>query len=284
YITRGILFQNGAASKAQAEADFVKANQLNPKEWRSWHYLTNFYNNQQSQEKGLANAQKAYERFVENPVIGLDYAKSLLNASKLEASLKVLDQVNVLPQEGAREGHSLYVTANLAQALTLAKNRKYKDALKSLEKARLWPEHLGTGKPNEPDTRLIDYLAAYCETQLGRTQKAEQYKQNITAYTLNASKESNRNALSNYLGVKLLNDAGEQESADKFLETWKAEQDSLRKWDITAGSDAPEVQWILAKTKQDETRAEKLRHDLIADRKYSATSIFFQALDLAENK
>ncbi|WP_353718871.1 DUF5107 domain-containing protein [Dyadobacter sp. 676] len=284
YVARGILFQNDAADQEQAEADFIKANQLNPKEWRSRHYLTHFYNSQKLQDKELENARKAYEHFGENPVIGIDYAKSLLDAGQFEACLKVLDKVNVLPQEGAREGHTLYLTAHLANALTLAENKKYKDALKSLEKARLWPEHLGTGKPHEPDTRLIDYLAAYCEAQLGNAAKARQYAQNITGYTLHASKESNRNALSNYLGVRLLNDTGESEKASSFLDNWKAGQDSLRTWGIAAGSDAPEVQWILAKTQNDEARAEKLRQDLTADKKYNLTTLFFKILGLAETR
>ncbi|WP_051664248.1 DUF5107 domain-containing protein [Dyadobacter crusticola] len=280
YIARGILFQNNAGGSAQA--DFVKAHHLNPKEWRTWHYLTAFFNNQKMQEKALSNAQTAYKQFPENPVIGIDYAKSLLDAGKFTACLQVLDKIQILPQEGAREGHNVFVVANLASALSLAENKKYNDALKALEKARLWPENLGTGKPHEPDNRLMDYLAAYCEKQLGHSQKADLYVQHITDYTLHASKESNRNVLGNYLGVKLLRDAGKQEPASKFIENWKAEQDSLRKWEITEGSDAPQVQWILAKIQDDTARAEKLRQDLIADKKYNLTTLFFRALELGE--
>jgi Flp pilus assembly protein TadD len=280
YIARGILFQNDAASTAQA--DFVKANQLNPKEWRTWHYLTQRFNVGNAQEKALENAKTAYKQFPENPVIGIDYAKSLLDAGNFGECLQVLNKIQILPQEGAREGHNVYVVASLANALNLAKNKKYDDALKALEKARLWPENLGTGKPHEPDNRLMDYLANYCETQIGHTQKAQQYTQGIIDYTLNASKESNRNALSNYLGVKLLQDAGKQDSASKFIENWKAEQDSLRNWEITDGSNAPEVQWILATTQNDQARSEKLKQELIADKKYSLTTLFFSILDLAE--
>lgn len=284
YIARGILFQNDGQHKAQAQADFIQANQMNPKDWRSWHYLTDFYHDQKLQQKALETSQRAFERFAGNPVTGIDYAQSLLAVGQFQESLKVLDAVQVLPQEGAREGHSLYVTAHLANALALAENKKYKEALKSLEKARLWPEHLGTGKPNEPDTRLIDYLAAYCETQLGHTAKAQVYMQNITDYTLNASKESNRNTLSNYLGVKLLRDTGKPEAAARFLDTWIAEQDSLRNWDIGQGSGAPQVQWILAQTQNDHSRAEKLRQDLTADQKANLTTLFFKILALADTR
>jgi len=284
YIARGILFQNDTAAVAPAQLDFVKANQLNGKEWRTWHYLTNFFNNQKKHAKALENARTAYKQFPENPVIGIDYAKSLLNAGDFKACLQVLNKIQILPQEGAREGHDVYVMANLAQALTLAQNKKYSDALKALEKARLWPENLGTGKPHEPDTRMMDYLAIYCETQLNKTQKAAQYTQSIINYSLNAIKESNRNALSNYLGIRLLQNAGKQELASKFLKNWQAEQDSLRNWEITQGSDVPEVQWVLAKTQDDHRRSEKLRQELTADKKYDMTTLFFRILDLAETR
>ncbi len=280
YIARGILFQNEPGSTAQA--DVAKANQLNPKDWRSWHYLTAYFNDQKLQDKGLDNAQTAFKQFADNPVIGIDYAKSLLNAGNFAACLKVLEKIQVLPQEGAREGHTLYVVANLGTALALAENKKYREALKALEKARLWPENLGTGKPHEPDTRLMDYLAAYCEAQLGNAQKATRYAENISDYTLNASKESNRNALNNYLGVHLLERAGKQEKAAGFLNNWKAEQDSLRNWEITSGSDAPEVQWVLATSQNDQALSVKLKQKLIATKNYSPTTLFFKILDLVE--
>ena len=281
YITRGILFQNDANGD-QAQADFVKANQLDPKAWRSWHYLTNFFNGKKLQDKGLENAEKSYKQFPDNPVIGIDYAKSLLNAGKFGTSLQVLDKIRILPQEGAREGHTLYVVANLATALHSVENKKYKDALKALEKARLWPEHLGTGKPNEPDTRLIDYLAAYCEAQLGHVAKVSQYKKGIVDYSLNPDKAGNRNAFSNYLGMKLLWDAGKKDAAMKYLNHWKAEQDSLRNWEITQGSDAPEVKWILAKANDDSARTKQLRQELTADEKINLTTLFFRILDLSD--
>lgn len=281
YTARGILMQNEATTGAQA--DLEKAVALAPNAWRGWHYLTLFYN-RNWKKKGLESARKAYEHFPENPVTGIDYAKSLLDAGQFAASLKILDKVRVLPQEGAREGHTLYTVANLADALTLAENKKYKEALRSLDKARLWPENLGTGKPNEPDTRLIDYLAAYCETALGHSKQAREYEQSIVDYTLDTEGEGNRHALSNYLGLKLLWNTGKSDRASAFLKTWEAGQDSLRNWDIAPGSDAPEVQWILAKTQNDDARAEKLRQDLISDKDYNLTTLFFRILGVTGRK
>ncbi|TLU92135.1 DUF5107 domain-containing protein [Dyadobacter sediminis] len=281
YMARGILFQNDATAKAQAQLDFVKANQLDPEEWRSWHYLTGFFNTQKMQDKGLENARTAYERFTENPVIGIDYARSLLNAGNFKTCLQVLDKIRVLPQEGAREGHNLYVVANLANALAMAENKKYTDALKSLEKARLWPENLGSGKPHAPDNRLIDYLAAYCETRLGHPQKAGRYAQEIMAYTLNPDKESNRNALNNYLGIHLLQNSGKKAPAAEFLNTWKTEQDSLRNWEITPGTNAPEVKWLIARAQDDNALSDKLKQELTENKKHTLTTLFFSILDLS---
>jgi tetratricopeptide (TPR) repeat protein len=284
YMARGILFQQDSATKEQAQVDFVKAHQLNPKEWRTWHYLTSFFNDKNQQDKGLENAQKAYGRFGDNPVIGIDYAKSLLNAGKFDACLQVLDKIRILPQEGAREGHTLYVVANLGSAIASAQNKKYKDALKALDKARLWPENLGTGKPNEPDTRLIDYLAAYCEKQIGLTEKARQHEQHIINYSLNPDKAGNRNAFSNYLGVKLLRNEGKQAIALEYLDNWKMEQDSLRNWEITQGSDAADVKWVMARAQDNSALADRIRQDLTENKKYNLTTLFFRILDLAETR
>ena len=87
-----------------------------------------------------------------------------------------------------------------------------------------------------------------------------------------------------YLGVKLLRDADKEGQASKFLHNWKAEQDSLRNWSIAEGSDAAEVQWILAKTGGDQARAEKLQQNLTADKNYSLTTLFFRILDLAAKR
>lgn len=282
YMARGILFRHDPQGTEQT--DFLKAKELDPKEWRTWHYLTEYSNEAKLQDEGYENAASAYKHFPDNPVIGIDYAKTLLNAGDFTACLKVLEKIQILPQEGAREGHTLYVLAHIGNAVFLAQNKKYNNALKALEKARLWPENLGTGKPHEPDNRLIDYLAAYCERQLGHVQKAVQYEKDIAGYTLNASKESNRNVLGNYLGVKLLRDADKEGRASKFLHNWKAEQDSLRNWSIAEGSDAAEVQWILAKTGGDQARAEKLQQNLTADQNYSLTTLFFRILDLAAKR
>jgi tetratricopeptide (TPR) repeat protein len=281
FISRGILFQADPAGKEQVQSDFEQAVKRLPGEWRSWHYLTEYFKDRRMNTMALKNAETAYKRFPANPVTGIDYATSLLNAGNSRACLQVLEKVRILPQEGAREGHNIYVVANLANALTLAENKKYRDALQAIDKARLWPENLGSGKPHEPDTRLTDYLAAYCERQLGQAEKSRVYTGQIIDYSLHAGKESNRNTLNNFLGLDLLRIEGKQTQASEFLNHWKAEQDSRRNWGITPGSETPEMQWVMARVEGDDALSQKIRTELVEDKRYNLTTLFFSILDLA---
>jgi hypothetical protein len=62
----------------------------------------------------------------------------------------------------------LHERANLGLALERMRARRYEDALASIRRSREWPEHLGAGKPYDPDERLQDYLENQCEARLGR--------------------------------------------------------------------------------------------------------------------
>src|SRR5690606_41547376 len=64
--------------------------------------------------------------------------------------------------EGANDGRLLYREAWLMQAAEQIRTKKYKTALASIEKAKLWPENLGAGKPYDDmiDLRVENYLEA----------------------------------------------------------------------------------------------------------------------------
>ena len=61
--------------------------------------------------------KKLMQRFPGNPVIGTDHAKALLNSGRYSECINVLEKVNILPQEGAHEGHDIFELANLSLAV-----------------------------------------------------------------------------------------------------------------------------------------------------------------------
>ena len=105
--------------------------------------------------------------YPDNSALAMDYAKGLLRSGQAAACLKVLDRTTILPYEGAQEGHDLYRQACLFQAVEALKKGNPKNAVALVEKARLWPEHLGVGRPYDTDERLEDFLAALCRKKQG---------------------------------------------------------------------------------------------------------------------
>ena len=105
-------------------------------------------------------------------MIGVDYAKALLNTKKATECIKILSSTLILPQEGAREGHEIFMMANIAAALNKIDQKKYQEAIAFLKDSKQFPENLGSGMPYDPDYRLQDYLLAYCESKSGDEKKA----------------------------------------------------------------------------------------------------------------
>jgi hypothetical protein len=260
YLARAMLFKNIETEYCLPCNDLNKAVQLSPEEWRSWHYLTAFLQTQSAFQHQLENAQKAYDHFQDNPVIGIDYARALINSGKFKECLKTLGNLHILPQEGAHEGHDLYETANLEQAVELMEQKKYREAAQYLINSEVWPENLGAGKPFEPDTRFQDYALAYCYARMGKKKLADACLDHIIGYS--ADHWGSPEPTNAYIALQLYNQRGKQQDAILAMERWKAEQDSLRNWRISAGSAAPQIQWVLAKYKHEEEKSAKLEKEL----------------------
>jgi len=84
----------------------------------------------------------------------LSYANALCESGQYTKCIKVLNRFKVMPNEGARTGHTIYRRANLRLAKQYLKAKNYAGALKAVEASKIWNENLGVGKPYE-DT--IDY-------------------------------------------------------------------------------------------------------------------------------
>jgi hypothetical protein len=198
--------------------------------------------------------------------------------------LKVLANVNVLPQEFANAGQGIYEKANLVIALDLLEKKKFKKAITYVNNSREWPENLGSGKPYEPDTRLQDYIAAHCEMQLGNNVSAENYFQQIIDFSLKHWRDRGDPA-NIYIATRILDAQGKTQASEAFLKNWKIEQDSLRDWRISGGSSSPEVQWVLAKYNKEEEKAKKLEAGILARQSESSKfGIFLRALNHIDMK
>jgi Tfp pilus assembly protein PilF len=283
YLARGAAFDGDKLKSDFIGQNYAKAVQMAPDEWRTWNYQTNHLFDNSQFEKSYTGAKEAYKRFTQNPVVSISYAKALLNTDRLNESINVLNKTLVLPQEGAQEGHEIYEAANLSLALKMIEQKKYQAALKYLSDARKWPENLGSGSPYDPDNRLQDFIAAYCQKKLGNQKEAESYDQKISDYSLSFDNwSSGRNALNNYISVLVLNQKGKQQELKKLVTEWKNEQDSIRNWSITQNAGGRNYQWVLAKYNNDSESAKLIEKELAAPVMVNRYKILRKALEVCK--
>jgi tetratricopeptide (TPR) repeat protein len=239
--------------------------QLQPAEWRAWHYRSEYLFDKGLFEEGRKHSAEAHKRFKGNPIISMDYAKTLLNTNRLKECVTVLKNTLVLPQEGAQEGHEIYEMANLSLALQMAGQKKYKQAIKYVDEAKKWPENLGSGSPYNPDTRLHDFIAAYCEKKLGNQKEAGNYYQMILDYSLdNENWMGGKNPLGNYISMLVLNQEGKKQELNRLMTEWKAEQDSIRNWTLTQGNAGSRYEWVLARYNNETEKSGRLQKELVS--------------------
>ena len=250
YVTRGYLFKN--TNSEDIKDDFKRAVQVDKNDWRAWHHLNRHYTEIALFDNALNISEKAYNRFPDNYILGMDYARSLLNKERYKECLAILKNLNILPYEGAREGHDIFEQANLLLALENMQQGNHELASQLLEDSKEWPEHLGAGKPYNPDIRLQNYIAAKCCKQSGKEDLANKYLTEIYNYTIDNWTNWNTN---HYIGAVILREFGETDKAIQLLEEWKK----------ASGSEDVVVQWAVAKFDNGNSKAQELEKMLRMD-------------------
>ena len=220
YLSRG-NFWGKAGTADKAINDYIKAFQLDKSEWRVWLSLGNEYLRRAEYEKALDIFKQARKQFPDNFILGMGYAKSLLKNERFAECIILLEKVDILPYEGAREGHDIYEQAHVYFALENYQKGNYRQAIKLLNDSKRWPEHLGVGAPFNPDTRLQDYATALCFQRLGNETKADSLFKEIYDYTATYWIGKGWN---HYVGALILKRFGESHKAEQLIEDWSTMQ------------------------------------------------------------
>ncbi len=166
----------------RALADFERAHAVDPEDWRNWRHLANFYSEQGLYDRAMTLAVEASRRFPDEDLIKILLARTYLNNDRYQECYSVLDKATILPFEGQRDVHDLFVQCQICLAMEAMKKGRYDEALKRLEGSKEFPVRLGTGKPHDPDYRVQDYLMMLAYGELGAPTKAEEARQRIVAY------------------------------------------------------------------------------------------------------
>jgi hypothetical protein len=150
--------------------DLLHAERLE-KSWRAGFALVRYYQETQQHEAMYGKAKEYVALYPANDMLGLKYAAAMLLTKKFRECTVFLAGLNVLPNEGAYEGREVYRKAWLFCALQNVEAGNYDATLSDVEQSKLWPEHLGVGKPYDEDIdlRMENFLTEYCRAKLQGT-------------------------------------------------------------------------------------------------------------------
>lgn len=174
YVTRARL--RDSSNVEQIVNDYNTALKLDTKDWRYAKYLTEYLVSQKQYAKALTTIEPYYKKDKSNYITGMLYARCLMLNNQYTAAEKILDNIYILPFEGATNGHKVYEQIKLIRALELLQKRNYTTALQKVAEAREWPERLGVGKPY-PDM-LNDTLPNDIEKLIQQTKQGEKIPDN----------------------------------------------------------------------------------------------------------
>jgi predicted Zn-dependent protease len=145
YVLRARLY--GSVDVNKIEMDLSTAQKIDKNDWRYGKYLTEFLLSQKQFNSALQVIEPYYKKDPENDMTALLYIRCLMLNNNYGAAEKLLENVNILPHEGAKDAHNYYEQTKLMLALEYLKKHNYKLALRNVKEARLWPENLGAGAP-----------------------------------------------------------------------------------------------------------------------------------------
>ncbi|MBN2408313.1 MAG: DUF5107 domain-containing protein [Candidatus Aminicenantes bacterium] len=232
-------------------ADIEEAISLDENNWRAWRAQTEFYENKGEFDLALKSAERIYKAIPDKPALAMDYAKALLHGGRYGDCLEVLTKSTILPYEGAWEGHDLYRQACLLLATESLRRGKERKTGDWVDKARLWPENLGVGKPYDVDERSENFLAAAAAERVGAQREAEKFYRAVCSDTekFGAGTDSVR-----LLSAIALRKTGEEDQAVRLLDDWlsaRGEDDPVFAWAFAVfQGEMEKANGVLAEMKQ----------------------------------
>ena len=152
------------------DGDLEKSIQLNPESWLIQLNAVRYYQHHKKWEKAYQLSLNAFMHFRNNFNVEIMHARSLLYMGRVDECFVVLESVNVLPSEMAKESRQLFEWAFLRQSIDLLKGGKVEEAITAINASKEWPENLGVGKPYQPDERLQNILIGYAKGAINPNQ------------------------------------------------------------------------------------------------------------------
>jgi tetratricopeptide (TPR) repeat protein len=253
YMTRA-FFERSKDIKKEL-LDLQTAKRLAPDDWRTNNKLIQYYIVNNDNQMALTLSKAAYKKHKDNFTLGIQYAISLINTGQYAKSVKELDGMNILPFEGASQGKVVFEQACLFLSMDLISKKKYKDAIKMIEKSKKWPENLGVGKPYKVDIRIQDYLKVTCLEKLELNDEAVSLRKSIIDYT---NKNYNSPSFNHILAFWTLQENGETAAANTLID----------KINTSERASNPLQQWVIATSKNDQSALKDIEERFSKNTRY----------------
>lgn len=211
---------SGGEELGEQLRDLQLAVQIDKKEWRYGQALARFL----VQEKKYKEASEVLRPYrdanLTNYIIGMDYIRTLMLCERYTEADEALKRIQILPFEGATDGHKYFEETKLILAVQALADKKYTLALSKIAEARSWPINLGVGEPFESlkDERIADWLEAQVSLKMGRQKN---YKKLLNRVAFSKANPSSAAAI---LQVAAYQQLGEIKEAESVRAEWLASQ------------------------------------------------------------
>lgn len=212
YLSKAKLFSD---DDAIVKASLEKAKSLDPNSWRASLALIDRYMKDKEYPLAAKIAKKEYSKNNELSIMGMAYADALLKSGKYEQSLAFLESFEIIPFEGATEGRQIYHETAIKLAYGALKKKDYETTVQYVEKAKLWPKNLGSGKPFNVDERLENSILAYCYKQMNNTGKEQVQIEKIVDYHLDKNGKDDARL---YLQALALKNSGKEPESKALID------------------------------------------------------------------
>ena len=222
YVARGRLAET--VREQNPEADLLKA-LTEADANRIIHIeVVQHFQSKSDWARALDHSGSALEMYPDDFNLQMLHARSLLFLSQASDAIAILENIQVLPSENARESHFLFESAHLMRAIQLFNQSKPDEAMPHVERALEWPEHLGQGRPYDPDERLATYLVYRIADRNGNSAASDVALQ----YLVEQSRQrlSTPSAL-NLLGVDVLRRTGQIRQAEELDKQVRARMNAV---------------------------------------------------------
>ena len=212
YYVRGMLFKKHQLAGYQK--DLQKAFKQSPKNWRYAFSLAEDLFQSGNLSGTLNIIQKTYKQDRDNYFAGMLLAQTLNQLKDYDKAIRLLNDLRILPYEHATEGRKIYTDAYVGSALQSIMKGNHTQASQRLNTALLWPEHLGVGKPFDPEERWERFLLAYLEHKNQQTEKVQKSLEEIAKFSKKQLFKPSKNHL---LGIYAIAVTEGEREAQQFV-------------------------------------------------------------------